>query len=94
MTLEVLGLKTPVVYKDLTNTNLRGYFDAKENKIFICQKSSEKEQIQTLIHELAHAALIRIHLGNVINPDVHETIVDVIATSITENFELKWKKRK
>jgi len=50
---------------------------------------------QTVIHELGHAIFHRISVNQTaIHDDVKEIIVDSIATTITELFELSLKRQK
>jgi 3-hydroxyacyl-CoA dehydrogenase len=91
MKLQIFGQEVAVKIKDLSEKGLKGFYDPIKKEIIICEKLDKAEKIQTLVHEVGHAALIRIYLGSIIPTEVHETIVDVIATAITENFEIKCK---
>lgn len=93
----VFGLKIPVIFTphiyDRQGSNAAGMFmrnDSGKEVILISTEDNEyhKDIVITLVHEMAHACIFRLGLHNTsLSHDVEETIVDGIATMLTENFD-------
>ena len=62
------------------------------SRIEIEKDCNDKEQ--TTLHELGHALFHRLGWSQGIDDNLEEIIVETYATFITENFEIKWKKKK
>ena len=85
--LNVFGLKIPVILKPIENKSLAGFYDLDKKEIVISAETSEKTH--TLVHEMFHAALFRTSFNQTGIPhEVHEIVVDVLATALLENFDL------
>ena len=91
----IFGQITPVIKKNLTQAGCVGLYDIEEKEIFVCETIKDKQAFnKTLCHEIGHVALFRSYIWSQIPDPLHEIIVDVIATAITENAEIKWKNQK
>lgn len=84
----ILGVKTKVLLKDLGQEDLNGYFDPTKNQIVIDENLKESEYYKTLIHETIHAAFHRASIIQAIDEGVEEIICDLVATVLTENFRI------
>lgn len=87
--LNILGKKTKVVYKNLDPFAICGRFIIADDLIEVNTKCNAETQAITIIHELCHATLFRSGIPNTnLNEEVEEIICDQIAKTIVENFKL------
>lgn len=90
--LNVLGLKVPVKYKELDN-NYRGLYTFEDKAITIDTNQSPQQMLETIIHELGHAIFDRAGIRQAhISQDAQEIIVENFSTVLLENFNLRLKK--
>lgn len=97
MKLKIFGITVPVKQKpNLTReTGWAGYYDITEKCIYLEPTLSKEERAHTLAHEFFHAVNFRTSMPQTKIPmEVFEIIVDTFATALTENFDLKPKRRK
>lgn len=86
MHLKVFGHKIKVKHKKLKDLN--GEFDYKTNEITIDPEVKGDDYKVTLVHELFHAVLYRCSVNHQISDDLEEIIVDLLAKSVVENFDI------
>ena len=71
-----------------------GLFNLLNKEILIEKALPKEEKLQTFIHELGHALLWRVGMGQAgISVEIEELIVENFATMITEMFNLTIKKK-
>lgn len=69
-----------------------GLCSPKDKTIHIDAKLQGDEKVETMLHELFHAALYETSANQPLGHDLEEVIVDVLARVVAKNFELKKKK--
>ena len=96
-TVNVFGAAVNVIessnlhYGDL---KVDGLFDSSSKSIFVEISLPKEEKLQTFIHELGHALLWRVGVGQSnISQELEEMIVENYATMITETFNIRFKKK-
>lgn len=88
-TLNILGRKTKVKFKNLDAEGICGKFLFHEDIIEVNSKLDKEIKDITIVHELVHATLYRAGISNTkLNEEIEEIICDQIAKTITENFRL------
>lgn len=100
MTLNIFGKKVRVLKKTQlaqdadSDMELAGYYDPVNSVIAVHEKLVGDAFFHTLVHEIAHAVMHRTGvMQSRISPDIQEVLCENIATAITENFDLRAKKR-
>lgn len=89
MNLLIFGKKTKIKkVKGLgESANLHGYFDPEKDEIGIDDSLKGRDLLQTVIHEIGHSALHRTGITiTSMQDDIHELVVDNIATALVENL--------
>lgn len=95
MKLKIFGHTYKVVKqkKMVDNGGVRGLCIPEKQLILIDADLVGQEYIQTLVHEVVHAILSRTGIEQAkLSEGVEEIICENIATAITENFKLTYKK--
>ena len=88
-TIDVLGKKVKIVFRDMTVENVCGHYVYDKSLIEINNTLSKETQEVTLLHELIHAVFFRSGILNTkVSPDAEEIICDQVAKVIQENFKL------
>lgn len=87
----VFGTKYKVIITKLDELFSGKIYD-KEKIIYINESDKKSEQLHTAIHELMHGLFKETSLNQAISPDLEEVIVNNVATLITKNFNISWKK--
>lgn len=80
----VYGRDIQIITKDLSKSNLDGYFCKDTQKIYICKSLKGKEYTSTLWHECAHAIFHRLGYTQVLEGDVEELLCEHFAEFLTE----------
>ena len=84
-----------VSFENIEDKNIKGYCDYKEKKIIIRRNMTEEENIETLIHELAHATMhtkvyalkqSSFEIDNLPDASVREIEADSVAYAVCEYF--------
>ena len=87
--IDVLGKKIKVSFRDMNQDNICGHYLYNENLIEINNQMNKETQEVTLIHEIIHAVFFRAGILNAkVSHDIEEVIADQISKVINENFKL------
>lgn len=87
----LFGLKIPIKYIDMKETEACGLY-SHEKKIIVIEKSQIGLVAQhTLLHECVHAIFDRTGINQSLSSDLEEVICENIATFLVENFHLRDK---
>lgn len=91
--LMIFGLKVKLKVDKKIPPHIAGQYEYTKALISMnSQHESEKEFMHTLIHECGHALFYRVSINQAISFEVHEYIVNNMATMLLENFDIKLKK--
>ena len=71
-----------------------GYVKLQDKKIFVKQSLSRDEKMHTALHEIFHAVLHRIGVGNDLGDIAEHAIIETLSACVVENFDVKWKNLK
>jgi Zn-dependent peptidase ImmA (M78 family) len=89
MKLSILGKEVRVIIED----NLSGktgnsgmYCD--ENNVILLDNNLGKDKTQVLLHEVFHAVIMRSGAYNIIDRQAEEMLVDLLATTMVDNFKV------
>lgn len=87
--IDVLGKKIKINFRDMTKENVCGHYVYESNLIEINSQLNKETQEVTLLHELIHAVFFRSGILNAkVSQDAEEIICDQVAKVIQENFKL------
>lgn len=90
-TLNIFGNKIKISIEDIGTEDAGRYYE-KLNLIKIAPHLKGDDLMHTLLHEVGHAILVRTGVRQAIEDQVHEVIVENMATALLENFDIKLKK--
>ena len=91
--LNIFGQKIKLKLDKKLPPHIAGQYDYTKSTISInALQESDKEFMHTLIHECGHALFYRVSINQAISFEVHEYIVNNMATMLLENFDVKLKK--
>ncbi len=76
----------------LRDQNMFGFYDCEKKLIGVDSGLRGAELEQTLIHELFHAALIRLHIEQQMPGEFAEVLIDNLARAVVDNYSLKMRK--
>lgn len=85
--LNILGMKVKIVFKDLEGTGACGAFSSEQKTIYLCKslKSNHDELIRCLLHECGHAIIYRSGVFCTGIPEcLEEVIVETFANGLYE----------
>ena len=68
-----------------------GYHDHEKRKIVIARGMEKEDKLHTFLHELFHAYIFECGIREGLDSQLEEVVVDQLAKSIIDNFEIKWK---
>lgn len=90
---EVFGRKVPI-YKipGLRREGCFGYFHADTKRIGIDAHLAGPDLEHTVIHEMFHAILDRLHIQQQMPPEFVEVLVENLSAGVIDNYNLEWKK--
>ena len=89
----VFGLKIKLKLVEL-HPNVAGQYDYSTNIITLNSlHEDDMELLHTMIHECGHAMFYRVSINQAVSFEVHEYIVNNMATMLLENFDIKPKVR-
>src|SRR5690606_1444145 len=76
--------------KDLAHNNgILGFCDKRKKQIGIDAGLTPRQQVETLLHELAHAVFHEVALDQAISHGLEEVTVENIAKAIYQNFDVR-----
>lgn len=88
--LRVFGLVIPVFrVNGLLEDGAFGYYEDEHKFIAIDARLRGEDEIHTLIHELFHAALDRIHAQQQMPDPFAEIVVENLTVALLENFRVR-----
>ncbi len=88
----IFGIRVKLKYDSKMPTNVAGYYYPDKELITLNPLQDDKEALHSLIHEAGHSLFYRISINQSISYEVHEYIVNNMATMLLENFDIKFKK--
>lgn len=93
MKLNIFGHVYKVSFVDLSKEDCVARVHYEQKKMQIHNKLTPQKRDESLIHEIAHAALERVGFKcTSLKQDTEELICEAVAKSISENFILKERK--
>ena len=91
----VFGAKIKLKIDKKLPHNVAGQYDTMKDIISLnALHESDEELMHTLIHECGHALFYRVSINQAVSFEVHEYIVNNMATMLLENFDIKFKSTK
>lgn len=90
--LKIFGLKVKIKYDAKMPHNVAGLYYPDKEAITLNPLQDDKEAMHTIIHEAGHSLFYRVSINQSISYEVHEYIVNNMATMLLENFDIKFKK--
>lgn len=68
--------------------DVMGLCDRSTNTIYLSKALEPSDVMPTLLHEIGHAVFSRVSLVQAVGADIEEVIVDTLANTIIENFDV------
>lgn len=89
---QVFGKSIPVFkVQGLLETNTYGYYDGSTKEIGVDERLKGDDLEHTVIHELFHATLDRLHCQQQMSEEFLEVVIENLAAAVIDNFRVKWK---
>lgn len=93
--LQVFGKVVPVFkVKGLMSQGAYGYYSEESAQIAVDESLKGDMLEHTVIHELFHAVLDRLHCQQQMPPEFVEVIVENLSASVIDNFHVKARRSK
>lgn len=91
--MKVFGKIIPVFkVKGLIAQDVYGYYSEEHEQIGVDADIKGDVLEHTVIHEMFHAVLDRLHCQQQMPPEFVEVIVENLAQSIIDNYSVRWRK--
>ncbi len=89
---KVFGRLVPIYKrKGLLAEDTYGYYREDVKEIAVAEELKGEILEHTIIHELFHAVLDRLHIHQQLNDEFAEVLIENLAAAVVDNYRLKWK---